>query len=102
MVDNGDDNGESKQSSMVNNEDQDKKDEDEKSDGDQDKENKGTDEDDLGVRKDTDGSIPGEEPAKKDDDADGSLANNGKNGSLLGGEAQETVKKTSIMEKLAS
>lgn len=98
MVDNGDDNGESKQSSMVNNDDHEKKDE-EKSEGEGDKEGKGTEEDENNQeKKETEGAVPAEESAKKNDDEEGSTVNN----SSLLGEAQETVKKTSIMEKLAS
>jgi len=86
MVDNGDDNGESKQSSMVNNnggdEHGEKKDDEDKSDNEVD--GKGTEEDENGEKRDTDGSIPNEESAKKNEDEDGSLANNS---SLLGGEA---------------
>ena len=86
MVDNGEDNGESKQSSMVNNnggdEHGEKKDDEDKSDNEVD--GKGTEEDENGEKRDTDGSIPNEESAKKNEDEDGSLANNS---SLLGGEA---------------
>lgn len=86
MVDNGEDNGESKQSSMVNNnggdEHGEKKDDEDKSDNEVD--GKGTEEDENGEKRDTDGSVPNEESAKKNEDEDGSLANNS---SLLGGEA---------------
>ena len=86
MVDNGEDNGESKQSSMVNNnggdEHGEKKDDEDKSDNEVD--GTGTEEDENGEKRDTDGSIPNEESAKKNEDEDGSLANNS---SLLGGEA---------------
>ena len=85
MVDNGEDNGESKQSSMINNGDDhagDKKDDEDKSDNEV--EGKGTEEDDNGEKRDTDGSIPNEESAKKNEDDEGSQANNS---SLLGGEA---------------
>jgi hypothetical protein len=88
MVDNGEDNGESKQSSMVGNNGDDphgpekNKDDEDKSDNEVD--GKGTEEDDNGEKKDTDGTLPNDESAKKNEDEEGSLANNS---SLLGGEA---------------
>ena len=101
MVDNGDDNGESKQSSMVNNDDHDKtgvmQDED-KSEGKPEGE-KGSDEEGED-RKEGEGAT--ENSAVKRDDDVGSQVTNGN--SLLGGDGgpAESVKKTSIMEKLAS
>jgi hypothetical protein len=100
MVDNGDDNGESKQSSMVNNDDHDKTgvmQDEEKSEGKP--EDKGSNEEGED-RKEGEGVT--ENSAIKRDDEDGSQVTNGN--SLLGGDGgpAESVKKTSIMEKLAS
>jgi len=100
LVDNGDD-PESKQSSVVGQGEDggDKvnadKDEDEKSNDGEDKE-KGSDDEENADKKVDVG--PNGEGKNVEDDGERDHAS----GSLLGGEAQETVKKTSIMEKLAS
>jgi len=102
MVDNGDEHahGESKHSSLVNNTGEGGEAGDKKEDGDDDGENKKGTEEEYAEKRETDGSVPNEDSAKKGDtDEDGSQPNNS---SLLGGDAQETVKKTSIMDKLAS
>ena len=86
---------------MVNNEDADKTNmqDEEKSEGKPD--DKGSDEESPDKEDRKDGNT--DQSAAKKDDEDGSVATNGGN-SLLGGEngMAESVKKTSIMEKLAS
>ena len=90
MVDNGED-PESKQSSVVGQGDDADKD---KNLDDEDKEDKDSDDEERKAQ----------EEAKKAEEEAATLAaqTNSQADSLLGGEAQETVKKTSIMEKLAS
>ncbi len=97
LVDNGDDQNDSKHSSMVNNEDPDKTGmmgaDDDKSEGDN----------EVNAEEKKEGEhITENESGKKVEDDEGSQATN--NNSLLGGDGgpTETVKKTSIMEKLAS
>jgi hypothetical protein len=95
QIDNGED-PDSKHSSVVGQNEEQKKDEGGEKGEDEEKaedEEKPSDEED-GAKKDEDAKE--EENAKKDEEDDKAASN------LLGGEAQETVKKTSIMEKLAS
>ena len=97
QIDNGED-PDSKHSSVVGQNEEQKKEEGGEKGEDEEKnedEEKASDEEDATAAKKEEDAKE-DENAKKDEEDDKGAAN------LLGGEAQETVKKTSIMEKLAS